>query len=134
MANTVIKSETIPNITAYADGVQGGFSGTYQQWCSALGQLSGDTEAVSITKQRYTLSADGWENGVYNLEGVFPSESYLFLFIEKDGDTITNEQLSWWYAADMIGSMDNKIYAHDEVPEVDIPVIITMIQRITMGG
>lgn len=127
-----LKSETIPNITAYADAVQGGFTGTYAQWCNVLGALSGDTEAVSIQKVRYTLSASRWANGVYNLESVYPSSQYLFLFIDKDGDNITDTQLSWWYAADLLGSVDNKIIAHEETPEVDIPVIITMIQRVSM--
>lgn len=126
-----LKSETIQNITAYADAVQAGFNGTYAAWCSALGMLSGDTSAVTIQKVRYTLRANGWSNGVYNLETTYPSASYLFLFIDKDGDNMTDAQLSWWYAADMMGSTQNKIYAHSETPEVDIPVIITMIQLYT---
>lgn len=129
-----LKSETIHNVTAYADACLGGFTGTYPAWCDALGQLSGDTEAVGVDKVRYTLSASEWSNGVYNLENLYPSDTYLFLFIDKDGDNITDEQLSWWYAADMIGSMNNRIIAHDETPEVDIPVIITMIKRTTLGG
>ena len=127
MANTV-KSETIHNVTAYADAVQGGFTGSYLQWCNILGQLSGDMNAVSIRKVRYVLSANGWSNGVYNLEPIYPSASYLFLFIDKDGDNMTDTQLSWWYAADMMGSTQNKIYAHSETPEVDLPILITMIQ------
>lgn len=129
-----LKSETIPNITAYADAVQGGFTGNYDAWCAVLGAISGDTQAVSIEKVRYTLSASGWNNKVYNLESIYPSSQYIFMFIDKDGDNITETQLSWWYAADMLGSASNKIIAHEETPEVDIPVIITMIRRVTLGG
>ena len=128
------KSETIGNITAYADARLAGFTGTYEEWCSVLGTMSGETQAISIQKVRHTLLASGWDNGVYSLEAAYPSESYLFLFIDKDGDNITDAQLSWWYAADLMGSMDNKVIAHEETPEVDIPIIITLIQKTTLGG
>lgn len=130
----IIKTDIIPNITAYADAVKAGFTGSYEAWCSVLGSISGDQEAVSINKIHYTLLARGWSNNVYDLEYVYPSSDYLFLFIDKDGDNITEEQLSWWYAADMSGSTDNKIIANDETPEVDIPIIITMIEKTTIGG
>ena len=128
-----IKSEVVRNVTAYADACLAGFTGSYSAWCAVLGAMSGDTHAVTIQKVHYTLRANAWAGNIYSFESVYPSSEYLFLFVDKDGDNITDEQVSWWYAADMMGSTDNKIYAHEEVPEVDIPVIITLIRLVTLG-
>ena len=55
-------------------------------------------------------------------------EWFLRLYIDKDGENITSEQLSWWYSADMMGSMNNEILCHGTEPQVDIPVIITYVK------
>ena len=123
-----LKSETIQNITAYADAVQGGYSGTYAQWCTFLGGLNPDTQAVAVQKERYTLDHTKWSSAIYNLEPEYPSDEYFFLYIDKDGENITSEQLSWWYSADMMGSMNNEILCHGTEPQVDIPVIITYVK------
>ena len=130
----ILKSETIHNVTAYADAVQAGFTGTYQAWCSILGSMSGDSNAVSIQKIHYTLRVDGWSDHIYSFENIYPHDEYLFLFVDKDGDNMTEDDLVWWYAADMMGSTQNRIIAHGDVPETDLPVLLTIIKRVTLGG
>ena len=44
----ILKSETIYNVTAYADAVQAGYSKSYEQWCYDLAHLGGAQLSIPV--------------------------------------------------------------------------------------
>lgn len=44
----ILKSETIHNVTAYADACLGGYVGTYEQWCYDLAHLGGSQMIIPV--------------------------------------------------------------------------------------
>ena len=43
-----LKSETIQNITAYADACLAGYNKSYQQWCNEIAHLGGGQFSIPI--------------------------------------------------------------------------------------
>lgn len=69
------------------------------------------------------LSAESWNDGVYDLTSQYPSNKWDVEIAPYHG--MTEEQMSTYSKAKMIGSHNsNLIYATGEVPSIDIPVMI----------
>lgn len=70
-----------------------------------------------------TLLSSGWSNNTYSFETAYPNASYD-IDIQPDS-TCTEEQLSAWTRAKLVGSASSNILtAVGTVPTVNIPIII----------
>lgn len=75
----------------------------------------------------YTISANGWSNGVYSFESVYPSTLWDIVNILPNAST-TNDMRSDWAACDCTGYEEtNIIRAHGIVPTSDI--VMTLVLR-----
>ena len=75
-----------------------------------------------------TLSAGTWDetNKTYSFETQYPSSTYDVEI--EPGQTCTEEQLSAWTRAKLVGSASSNILtAVGEVPAVDIPIIVKVV-------
>lgn len=75
-----------------------------------------------------TLSAGTWDetNKTYSFESQYPSSTYDVEI--EPGQTATEEQLSAWTRAKLVGSASSNILtAVGEVPTVDIPIIVKVV-------
>lgn len=72
-----------------------------------------------------TMSASKWSGGQYSFESAYPFASYN-IEIEPSGN-MTAEQYAVWSAAQIVGSSTTNICKSlGTVPEIDLPIIITV--------
>ena len=90
-----------------------------------------DTALKGIAGTTYstTLLSTVWSNGVYSFESSYPFATYD-IFLEPNGDSITDAQLDAWCNAKILGSMTTNTYiAKGEVPTVNIPVVLRVVKK-----
>lgn len=81
----------------------------------------GDGTSQIVTA--YTLSASGWNNGVYSLESLYPSSTYNVEIAPYTGST--SAQLAAYEKAKMVGAVSgNTITCLGDVPSIDINMMI----------
>ena len=90
------------------------------------GNSLSDVMAYRSISTRSTLLASNWNSTAktYSFEYEYSSFDYD-IDVKIDSDNCTDEQLDAWIAAKPLGSLTNKINAKGDLPNVDIPVIIT---------
>lgn len=106
-------------------------SGVYIQNADTNAYLEGkfNTKANKHTISSATMSASGWNSGVYSFESSYPVLTYD-IEIEIDGDNCTTEQLEAWSKAQIVGSFaTNSCKALGDVPTIDIPIIIKAVVK-----
>jgi hypothetical protein len=83
-----------------------------------------------ITRTTSTLSASSWtSDNHYSFEVDYPSTSYD-LQLEVNGDTATDDQISAFRDAVIIGSdTSNIIKTTGTKPSIDIPIILEVIKK-----
>lgn len=75
-----------------------------------------------------TIRASSWNGQTYSFETQYPSTTYDVEI--EPGQTATEEQLSAWTRAKLVGSASSNILtAVGEVPSVDIPIIIKAVVK-----
>lgn len=75
------------------------------------------------------LSAEDWNDGVYSFETQYPASIYD-IYLEVDGETISEEELTAWIEASIVSSATSNIYiALGETPTIDIPVVLRVVKR-----
>lgn len=78
----------------------------------------------SFTVTTTVLASASWSENIYSFEGTFPNANYD-IFVEINGDICTDDQISAFSSAQLVGSpTSNIIKALGTVPEIDIPVVV----------
>jgi len=82
----------------------------------------------TITTMTLLASSWGQNTKTYSFESQYPSATYDVEI--EPGQTATEEQLSAWTRAKLVGSATSNILtAVGEVPTVDIPIIIKVVVK-----
>ena len=92
------------------------------------GNLLSNVMAYKPTIATATLLASGWNDGAYSFETEYPTATYD-IEIALDS-TATSEQVEAFNGAQIVGSAtSNIIKAYSDVPTVDIPIIIKVVNK-----
>lgn len=115
----------------YSHAVVGGESKYYMDEAARqdISQLQTDVAGKEgkSSLETITLVRGGWTDGIYNLEERYPVDQ-CNIFVEPNGDEITDEQLEAWQKASIVGSpTKNQIVAKGDVPTIDIPVTVRKV-------
>lgn len=97
---------------------------------STATQAALNSKANKPTRTKTTMTAAGWNKTAktYSFESVYPSSQYD-IHIERD-NTCTNEQREAWGNADIVGSITENVYtAFEEVPTINIPIILKAVRK-----
>lgn len=74
------------------------------------------------------LSASNWESDIYSFEETYPSSQYNI--VVEPSQQCTDEQLEEYKYASLVGSStSNKLKAYEDVPTIDIPIIIEVTRK-----
>ncbi len=96
---------------------------------SNMTKIDSALKGISGTMVSTVLQASAWNNGVYSFESLYPFATYD-IYLEPNGDTITDAQMDAWGEAKIFGSATTNTYiAKGDVPSVDIPVILRIVRK-----
>lgn len=116
----------VSNVTSTELGYVSGVTSPIQTQFNDVG--SGKANKPTITNK--TLFSASWNttNKTYSFESQYPSATYDVEI--EPGQTATEEQLSAWTRAKLVGSATSNILtAVGEVPTVDIPIIVKVVVK-----
>lgn len=89
---------------------------------------AGKANKPTITTMTLMAASWGQNTKTYSFESQYPSSTYDVEI--EPGQTATEEQLSAWTRAKLVGSASsNVLTAVGEVPTVDIPIIIKVVVK-----
>ena len=87
---------------------------------------AGKANKPTITTMTLMAASWGQNTKTYSFESQYPSATYDIEI--EPGQTATEEQLSAWTRAKLVGSASsNVLTAVGEVPTVDIPIIVKVV-------
>lgn len=93
-------------------------------------ELEADSFEKASVSSEVIMKASGWDssNARYSFESTYPFASFNIEI--QPSDSCTLEQLNAWCEARIVGSVTtNSCKAYGEIPQIDIPIIITVTKK-----